>query len=234
MAGWACTVDWLAVVGVVKDVVVAIAAIVTATVAWVGVSKWRAEEAGKADFDLARRLGTVVYRFRDAIASARRPFIAAGEFPEGAPPGTGKSEADAYAHVFNQRFQDVRRSGTDLLALRNEAEALWGKEIVVKLDGLLRHGSSLHAAMEADISDKASHGADFRHAVEFGQRIRAEVFDTGHKLNSDGTRGEPNEFTTKIERDVESVASYLRTKLPRQTRRIKVHFWHRAERSGDR
>lgn len=221
MTGGLCAVDWLAVVGVAKDVVVAIAAIVTATVAWVGVSKWRAEEAGKADFDLARRLGTVMYRFRDAIAAARRPLITAGEFPEGQRPPAEKDEADAYAHVYNRRFQDVRSSGTDLLALRNEAEALWGKEVVAKLDELLRHGSTLHAAMEADVSDKASHGADFRHAVEFGQRMRAEVFDTGHKLNSDGTKGCPNEFTTMIEKDVETVAAYLRTKLPQKSRRLK-------------
>lgn len=222
MLGSVCTVDWLAVAGVTKDVVVAIAATVTAAVAWRGISAWRAEESGKADFDLARRLGTVVYRFRDAIAAARSPFIAAGEFPDGKRPGTEMDEADAYAHVYNQRFQDVRRSGIDLLALRNEAEALWGKEIVAKLDGLLRNGSTLHAAMEAVVSDKASHGADFRHNVEFGKTMHAEVSDTGYSVNSDGTKGVRNEFTAKIEQDVVNVAAYLRTKLPQQSRGSKV------------
>jgi len=214
-----CAVDWPAVVGVAKDVVVAIAAIVTATVACIGISKWRAEESGKADFDLARRLGTAVYRFRDAIAAARRPLVAAGEFPDGVPSAADKSEAEAYAHVFNQRFRDVQTSGTDLLALRNEAEALWGKDILSKLEALLRHGSTLHLAMEAYVSDKASHGADFRHSTEFGKRIRAEVFDTGHSINSDGTKGAANELTTKVDKDVEIVAAYLRTKLPRRSRR---------------
>jgi hypothetical protein len=221
MTGGLCAVDWLAVVGVAKDVVVAIAAIVTATVACIGISKWRAEESGKADFDLARRLGTAAYRFRDAIAAGRRPFISASEFPDGMPPGSGKNEADAYAHVFNQRFQGVRQSAIDLRALRNEAEALWGKEIVGKLDALLGWGFVLHSAMSALVSDKASCGADFRSNDAFGKATRAEVFDTGNSINSDGTKGAPNEFTTKIERDVENVAAYLRTKLPRQSRHIE-------------
>lgn len=213
-----CT-DWLEVVGVGRDVVVAVAAIVTATVACIGISKWRSEESGKADFDLARRLGAAVYRFRDAIASARRPFIAADEFPSGAPAGTGKDAADAYAHVFNQRFQGVRQGAGDLRALRNEAEALWGKEIVEKLDKLLAHGIVLHVAMSAIVSDKASYGLEFRTNPELGKKMEARVSDMGNEINSDGTEGAPNELTTKIELDVENVAAYLRTKLPRRAGR---------------
>jgi len=217
-----CTVDWLAVVGVCKDVVVALAAIVTATVACIGISKWRAEESGKADFDLARRLGAAVYRFRDAIAAARHPFIAAAEFPEGKPTDNGKAGADAFAHVFNQRFQGVQQSATDLRALRNEVEALWGIAIVGKLGELLDHAIVLHVAMSAVVSDKASFGTEFRDNPELRKKMWARVTDTGNEINSDGTKGAPNELTTKIERDVEGVAAYLRTKLPRRSRRNKA------------
>jgi len=234
MAGGLCTVDWLAVVGVTKDVVVAIAAIVTATVACIGISKWRAEESGKADFDLARRLGTAVYRFRDAMAAARHPFIAAGEFPEGKPPGKGKDGADAYAHVFNQRFQNVQQSVTDLRALRNEGEALWGTEIAEKLDELLRHAIVLHVAMSAVVSDKASYGVEFKSNPELRKKMEARVSDMGDEFNGDGTRGAPNEFTTKIEGNVEGVAAYLRTKLPRQSDRTKARRSRRTWRSGGR
>lgn len=95
--------NWPGVADFARDVIVSLAVIVTAIVACIGINTWRAEESGKADFDLARRLGTAVYRFRDALALARRPFVATGEFQDGKSPvaGSGAPEADAYAHVFN-------------------------------------------------------------------------------------------------------------------------------------
>lgn len=219
----ACTVDWPGVVDVVKNVIVALAAIATATVAYTGISQWRAVESGKADFDLARRLGTAVYRFRNALAAVRYRVISANEFPEGTSDGAIKKDADAYAHVFNQRLQGVRQSDSDLRALRNEAEALWGKDIVGKLDELLYQGAILQSAIRAFVADIASLGADFKGNPEFGKEMRATAFDTGNKINADGTKGAPNAFTVKIEQAVEDVAAYLRTKLPQRSGSSKSH-----------
>jgi hypothetical protein len=216
--GISCVVDWPGTMSFIKDLILAVAAIVTATVAYLGISKWRAEESGKADFDLARRLGKAVFQFRDALAFARRPFIENGEFPEGTVPtaNTGADEASAYAHVFNQRFQVVQQSAVEIQALRNEAEALWDRDIVGKLIELLRRAITLRVAMGAIISDKRSFGANFKHNEAFGKAMEARVFDYGNTINDDGTEGGPNEFTVQIENAVEDVAAYLRTKLPRQ------------------
>jgi hypothetical protein len=194
--------------------------VVTGVALW-GVNKWRAEESGKADFDLARRLGKAVFQFRDALASARRPFIENGEYPEGKVPaaGSGADEASAYAHVFNQRFQVVQQSAIEIQALRNEAEALWDKDIVDKLMELIRRAITLRVAMGAIISDKRSSGANFRHNEDFGKQMEAQAFDYGTTINDDGTKGGPNEFTARIEAAVDDVAAYLRTKLPRHSTR---------------
>ena len=215
----ACVVDWPGTMSFIKDLVVAIAAIVTATVACLGISKWRAEESGKADFDLARRLGKAVFQFRDALEFARRPFIENGEYPEGKVPAvnTGADEASAYAHVFNQRFQVVQQSAIEIQELRNEAEALWDRDIVNRLMELLRRAITLRVAMGAIISDKRSFGANFRHNEPFAKAMELRAFDSGDTINDDGTDGPPNEFSVQIERAVEDVAAYLRTKLPRRS-----------------
>lgn len=220
MHGITCVVDWPGTMSFIKDLIVAVAAIVTATVACIGISKWRAEESGKADFDLARRLGKAVFRFRDGLAYARRPFISNSEFPDGkAPPADGGAdEANAYAHVFNQRFQSAQESATELQALRNEAEALWDEDIAKKLTEMLKCLIYLRVAMNAVVLDKRVSGADFKNEI-YASIMRGRVFSPGITINDDGTEGPPNEFTVKIETAVKDVAAYLRTKLPRQSSR---------------
>lgn len=221
MHGITCVVDWPGTMSFIKDLIVAVAAIVTATAACLGISKWRAEESGKADFDLARRLGKAVYQFRDALVLARRPFVASSEFPEGKMPaaGSGRPEADAYVHVFNQRLEGVKQSGLEVQALRNEAEALWGKRISEKLGELLHQSVTLQVAMRAIVSDKEVFGANFRHNEAFGKQMEVRAFDYGNTINDDGTEDGPNEFTVRIEAVVDDVASDLRTKLPRHSTR---------------
>lgn len=68
-----CVIDWPGTASFLKDVIVAGAAIFTARVAVIGLQKWRAEESGKADFDLARRVGKATFRFRDVLQDARSP-----------------------------------------------------------------------------------------------------------------------------------------------------------------
>lgn len=219
MQGITCSIDWPGTMSFIKDLIVAVAAIVTASAAWLGVSKWRAEESGKADFDLARRLGRAIFRFRDAMASARRPLTGNSEFPDGKQPiaGSGANEASAYAHLFSGRFKLVQESALEVLALRNEAEALWDKEIVEKLRKLINQAVRLRVAMNAFVSDKRSFGASFKHNEDFGNVIEARVFDHGDSINDDGTDGEPNPFTVLIDDAIEEVAAYLRTKLPRRS-----------------
>jgi hypothetical protein len=110
-------------------------------------------------------------------------------------------------------------SGLEVQALRNEAEALWGKSISEKLGELLQQSVSLHVAMRAIVSDKEAFGANFRRNEGLGKQMEAWAFDSGTTINDDGTKGGPNEFTAQIEKAVEDVAAYLRTKLPRLSRR---------------
>lgn len=212
----ACDVDWPATTSVLKDVIVSAAAIFTAFVANKGISKWRSEEAGKADFELSRRIGKAIFRMRDVMQSARAPFVVASEFPEDYNPHNAgpKKEASAWAHVFNERWMPVRDCAIEIQALRNEAEALWGNSIIPMLDKLVSLANTLRLAIDAYISNESADSEHFKRNPEFGQRIRAQVFDTGNAINADGTEGAPNALTADLERVVADTATYLRTKLP--------------------
>ncbi len=137
------------------------------------------------------------------------------EFPEGYDPSDKKSQADAYAHLFNERFLPAQGCAIEIQSLRNEAEALWGPEIVPKLDELLRLARSLQVAMAAYVSDKKDYGSHFANNQKFGADIGAKVFDAGNTINPDGMEGAPNALTMQIGSAVEQVSIYLKTKLPR-------------------
>jgi hypothetical protein len=115
----------------------------------------------------------------------------------------------------------VKQSGLEVQALRNEAEALWGKGISEKLGTLLHQSAIVQTGIRVIVSDKQAHGAHFKKNADFGEKMNARVFDYGDTINDDGTEGGPNEFTVKIEQAVEYVATYLRNKLPQSSRRTE-------------
>lgn len=164
-------------IAVVKDVIVALAAIVAAVVAVVGVKQWRQELRGKAHFDAARNLIRAAYRLRDELRKCRAPLVRASEFPvwywSDAP--NNRTEAEAYAHVYENRFGPVREALRDFEAQALEAETLWGAKVGNPIEHLKGCVTTLWTAMEAAIDDKRAKGENFRADPDFGQKIRAEI-----------------------------------------------------------
>jgi hypothetical protein len=211
-------VDWSVTASFFKDVTVSCAAIFTAVVAYKGISKWRGEEAGKADFELSRRIGKAVFRMRDVLKGARNPFTLAQEFPEGYDHDDASQQGSAWAHVFNKRLEPVRECAIEIQSLRNEAEALWGNAILTPLDALLHQVNTLQVAMGSYARNQHARGQHFANNRDFANRTEAQVFDAGNLLNDDGTDGGPNPLTAAIEGAVTDAATYLRSKLPQHAK----------------
>jgi hypothetical protein len=142
----------------ISDFTVAVAAIVTATAAWKGLSSWKLEQAGKVHFEVARQLARATYRLRNAMNDARAVFTSAAEFPEGynSVNRTDREEAEAWAHIFKNRFTPLREVALELQTVGLEAEVLWGEEVKQKVAALLRCVSLLRAGMERRIRQLAS------------------------------------------------------------------------------
>lgn len=182
---------------VIKDILLAIAAITTATVAITGLRNWSKELKGKAYFDLARRLMMATYKVRDQLQYGRNPFTSAGEFPEDYDPRKraedNKQEAEAWAYVFNNRWKPIVDAVQELEVNALEAEALWGREIKNKLFGLRSCTLKLRSSMNSYVSRIASHGGDL---TKSSIAINEDVFV---KYNGD------DELSINISKAVENI-----------------------------
>lgn len=189
-----------ALISALKDVALGGAAIVTATVAVRGLKKWREELRGKADFDVARGLARAIYKVRDAIQACRAPLIRGAEYPAGyqAPdpnhPPNARVEAEALAHVYNNRWQRVLAALQEFDAQTLEAEALWGADIRESTQALRACATTLFVSIDAIIDDRRAGGAHFEQDRMFGRRMRANAHAAANATDNDLS----NEITAAV------------------------------------
>ena len=193
----------------IKDIVVALAALVTGIVAIYGITSWRRELKGKANFEVARILIKAVYKLRDELGYCRSSFISAYEFPKEYEGTLGKHSAEeegqAWAHVYSKRWEPVGNSIQDFEAALLEAEALWGNDIKEKASKLLGACRELRVAIEAVIDDKYSGGENFKDK-EFGIKMRARV---------SATKSDNDDLSKKITEAISDLESEIRPHLSR-------------------
>lgn len=135
--------DWGTVVTMFRDLVVAIATIFTARVAWRGLNTWRREMRGRTTYGVARDLLRAVFIMREAVRAVRSPLMTPGEFRE----AREKSGLDAGAHesaahrqdesaVFALRWGRVADARAKYDAALVEAEAVLGSKVTESSKGL--------------------------------------------------------------------------------------------------
>jgi hypothetical protein len=169
-------VDWISVV---KDLLVALAAATTATVAVLGLNKWSTELRGRTRFEVSRGLMLATYRLRDELHSCRSPFVRGEEFPpeyKGPTKSTAEEERDAWAHVYRSRWKPVWEALQEYDSRALETETLWGNSIRQKTDALRQCVVEMNVAIEAYLTDKYNRGEDFRSDPNFGKEMRAVLF----------------------------------------------------------
>jgi len=135
--------DWSSLIQDARNVIMGVSAIFACFIAFSGLSAWKREHVGKAEYELARRWLREVYRVRDAFVDLRNPFIPSHEFRVAARENDEKAVADAaplepyfirdkqerLECVYGRRwriFSEVMR-GFEAEAL--EAEVLWGQDL---------------------------------------------------------------------------------------------------------
>ena len=196
---------------ILKDLSLALAACVTAYVAFTGLEKWKKELRGKANFEVARALIKSIYKLRDEITYCRSPFIRANEFPDNYKGTLGKhsnqEEGDAWAYMYGKRWEPVVLSNEEFDAATLEAEAIWGSAIKEKTEELSKCVRTLNAAINAAISDKYSGGEDFRNrafAESMNANRSASILDKDNKLSME------------IEKSILALESEIRPHLSRE------------------
>lgn len=199
------------IIVVAKDIFVALAAAVTASVAIIGLTNWNRELRGKAAFEVARGLAKATYKLREEIRSCRTPLIRSNEFPNGySIPASHKDkaqDAQAYAHVYSTRWQPIWIALQEFDTQTLEAEVLWGADIRKKTDALRDCLNELNAATEALIENAASGGEDFSMDRNFGKQMRAII--------SASASDSENAFSQRLEAALHGIEAVMRDHLRR-------------------
>ena len=196
------------IISVTKDIILIFAAIATAHVAINGLQSWSRELKGKADFEVARNLIRSVYKIRDELRYCRSPWVTLGEFPENYDPNNKSSdtEAKAYSFIYTNRWKPVATALQDFESQALEAEALWGADFKPKTDELRQCARKLQVALEADISNKANSGEDFKCDPEFGKTIKSDIW---------ATHDDKNPLTLKIGNAISGIEKDVRPHFKR-------------------
>lgn len=203
-------IDWPLTITAIKDVLLGAAAIVTASVAVIGLKRWRLELRGKADFEAARLMARATYKLRDELAICRAPFVRAQEFPSAyhaVTHRTPQQEAEGWVHVYKARWEPVGAAIQEFETQALEAEALWGTAARERTQALRSCVVELNIAIESVIDDKAVGGQNFVADPGFGKRMRAMVSASGHDRS--------NELSKNITSAVDGIEQMLRPHLAR-------------------
>lgn len=191
-----------------KEIVISLAAAVTAYSAYRGVATWKHELHGKAHFETARNLIRSTYKLRDEILICRSPLISANEFPENYSPlsndNTCNSKGDAYLFVYKNRWEPVSVAVQQFQTNSLEAEVLLNKSIKGQTDKLLEAVKKLNLAIDAIIRNEYSSNRDFAD-LGFAQKTRATAYATS--IDDD-------ELTKDINNAINSIETSVKNYLP--------------------
>lgn len=145
------------IISIGKDVIVAIATVLAASVAIYGLNSWRRETQGKARFEAARAFLLAGYRARDEIRRCRSPLIVAGEFPPDNDLSKSPEERyKAYAHVYSTRWSPVKDAMQSFQSATLDAEVVLGARTKIAAAALEACARKLFVAIEMYLSDMRS------------------------------------------------------------------------------
>lgn len=190
------------IVGLIKDVLTTLAAITAACVAVKGLSTWRRQLQGNAEYEQARRLLRATYEIREAVRYFRNPFMSSQEQAaaldeEGIAPQNASTQ-ESRAAAYQVRWKRVAAAHVTFSAELLEAEALWGEKITQASNTLLDLIRDLNVAIRQWLS---------------GRDLGPERFDYIYDAVFDGR--DESEFTTNLNSAIADMETELRPHLLR-------------------
>jgi len=171
-------------VTLIKDCLMAVAAIATVGIGVLGLQTWQRQLKGTAQFDAAKAHVAAAIRLRRAIWEARMPLFSAGEFESYPDRRDHEETAQSWAKVYANRMAPVWKAVTELDDSAVLSEAFFGESVRRASDAFRRLSFQLSAAQQADVDDKRSGYTHFRDDREFGIRMRAVISGTPEDENN--------------------------------------------------
>ncbi len=147
----------------VKDIILSIAAIITAVVAIKGLKIWRRQLKGTTEYQIALKLLEKVYRLQDAIRIARFAFVSLGELSQ-RPCNPEEDQREQHVRdewfAFSKRLEVVDKAKTDLKLVNFEAMALWNDSETAYIQTLIQKTHQLYSSIHLFFSMQLERNRD--------------------------------------------------------------------------
>jgi hypothetical protein len=194
------------IVVIIKDLVIAGAALSTAVIAYLGLNKWKQELRGKVHFETARSLMLSIYKVRDEIKFTRNAVILPQEFPENYDYSdkSNQNVGNSYAYVYENRSKHLGEAMQKFEMYSLEAEALWGSDIKIHTKKLKVCSFQLVNSIKTFIDDKYNGGEIFKSDKKFADEIKRDVFFYGK---------ETDPLSIEIQNIIEDIEKFIRPYL---------------------
>ena len=193
-----------------SDIIVAIAAIIVAAVAVLGLSTWRKELTGRAKFEVARKVMLLGYKIRDDFEFVRSPFTGSWESAD-RPRREEETETPTESNIRNEWFAKNKRLGVLVEDLQKFQESYWEADIVLG-DGpgkLISEVLGVYRESYAELAASISTYFDTElHEQRSGTRPRDE--ELIQKCRRDIYSSSHDEFSTQIDQTTEKLSSELK------------------------
>ncbi|MEG0861858.1 MAG: hypothetical protein RSG79_19870 [Pseudomonas sp.] len=206
-ANWALTKDVFSVVG---TLVSAVGVGVAFYIGKKGLATWERQLAGTDSHNFSKVFLVDLYNFKKTINAAREKFFWPDEVSEPLDLSTVESELRNYAwrsRAFEQRVKNIQKAQRVIHSKALEAEALWGKEIHSRLEGM----EKLVGGMCSYISFHS-----YSRNPELPPEEMKEARSRLDKMNSPFKKfgsPEPDEFAKEVENVFSFVEAYLKSKM---------------------
>jgi hypothetical protein len=197
-------------IGIVKDIVLTVAALIGMIVAVFGLNTWNRQLKGGAEYELTRRLLKCTYRLREAIKGVRNPTILPSEQVITDGEKHERIERQKYlglAFAYQARWEKVVAARDELQTELLEGEVLWGDQIYEKFDLLFKLQNELLADVNSYLAlANPDINEDAKDAWYGIRRNRREVL---YEMMSPF----PDPYSDDISNVVAEIESYLKPHL---------------------
>jgi hypothetical protein len=197
---------------VIKDLIVAGAAITAAIVAVKGLDTWRRQLKGHSEYELSRRILVTLFKYRDAVNDVRHPAMWNYEIPK--PSDEVKESMDAgqirfygTSKAYQARWEKVQDERTSLYADLLEAEAIWGDDLNNHFKDVfgLQHELFTNIRLYLELINPE--------VPEHSKEAIRKVDENKRDIMYDNLGEEPDEFKSDLITAIKKIEVYLKPKL---------------------
>lgn len=206
--------DWSEFMSLAKDCILAVAAITGAVVAVKGLSTWKRQLRGQAEYELARRILVTLFKYRDVVNGVRHPAMWAYEMPspsaeEAKGMSSEKIQFYGTSRAYQARWEKVSSVRSSLYADLLEGEAIWDGELKSLFKALfdLEHELFTSVRHYLALINPETDGPS-KEAIDKIVRAKREV------MYDDLTEA-GDDFKKEFRLGVEAIEKYLKPKLSR-------------------